>query len=1188
MTSDIRSLFKKDIARRIDGVIKADDDSALTIELEEYVVTNEVSKCLEEFLHAYNDGKVGNGTWISGFFGSGKSHLLKMLALLLENRDVDGRIPLSYFEEKFDGSPMVLADLKRAAQIPSQSILFNIDQQADVASQAPAEALLGVFVKVFDEMQGYYGKLPHVANFERDLDRKGKFDAFKDAFAEIAGEPWVEARRSPQLVDVETAQAYKEVTGKAVPESILDTYWDQRVLSIQDFADRVAEYIESQDTSRPGFRLNFFVDEVGQYIADDIRLMTNLQTIAESLNTRCRGKAWVVVTAQQDMDAIIGDMNTRLGQDFSKIMGRFDVKLPLNAADVAEVIQRRLLAKKPNAKANLGDLYDDEAENLRALFSFTDGTRTMRGYRDRDHFIASYPFHPYQYELFQAAIQGLSEQNAFEGKYTSTGARSMLGTFQIVAKELMTEPVGRIASFDRMFHGVRNILKGSAQNSIIAAERGLGDPFAVQVLKALFLVKYVDSFKSTVPNVAILMRDRFDLDPKAHRDRVAEALRLLEQQSYVQRNGEIYAFLTDEEKDIERKIRAIDLDTTEIAKAFDEILFGEILKARSIRHEGSKQDFPFAKRVHGVLQGKNQTLSINLVTPYMPDADRSPAALALRSQAEDAVTVILPEEGMLIAEMNTYLRTKKFLGRSATGGDGTAALLDARRSANNHRRTRIMALLREQVGAANMMVRGEVLDLRTSDPRVRIEAAFQVLVDRVYTSITMLRGQPFTLSDIERHLDLTDDGGLTEAEREILNRIGVIVSRSVRPTVAILVSEMSAKPYGWETPATLSLIAGLIGRGRLKARRGPDDLGRDALLRVLPDDKMHGKIELEAQEAITASQVIELKTFLKDVLDVHPMAQDGKGVVEELTRNLSELRDRVRSWQDRSTEYPFLEGLSPFIAALEEMCDKPAAWYVTELPKRGEAFADLKDDLYEPVNAFFSGPQREIYDAAVRTLREDRQNLHHVDESIITTVRDAVVDPEILRSGRITRLKSDHEALRAAIRDRVAAERNAATQAIEARRDRLRKAQEYAEATPAARDATEAAITRVLSVIPDLSDIPVLQNRVTDFETRVYPGLMNDLIVSATPPEPGPEPRDEHPPLDPEGEPGSRTDRNGSMNRAGGDLKPSAAPRVVAISQLRVPFEKATIGSGEDVEAYLEKMRETLNAALRDGNRITV
>ena len=63
------------------------------------------------------------------------------------------------------------------------------------------------------------------------------------------------------------------------------------------------------DKQVPNFRLNFFVDEVGQYIADNVKLMTNLQTIAESLNTKCKGQAWMIVTSQQDMEAIIGDGN---------------------------------------------------------------------------------------------------------------------------------------------------------------------------------------------------------------------------------------------------------------------------------------------------------------------------------------------------------------------------------------------------------------------------------------------------------------------------------------------------------------------------------------------------------------------------------------------------------------------------------------------------------------------------------------------------------------------------------------------------------------------------------------------------------------------------------------------------------------------------------------------------------------
>jgi len=86
----LTNIFAKPINRPIEGVIKADDEASLRLEVEEYVLTNEVTKRLETFLAAYTRYEGANGVWISGFFGSGKSHLLKILALLLENRLIDG------------------------------------------------------------------------------------------------------------------------------------------------------------------------------------------------------------------------------------------------------------------------------------------------------------------------------------------------------------------------------------------------------------------------------------------------------------------------------------------------------------------------------------------------------------------------------------------------------------------------------------------------------------------------------------------------------------------------------------------------------------------------------------------------------------------------------------------------------------------------------------------------------------------------------------------------------------------------------------------------------------------------------------------------------------------------------------------------------------------------------------------
>ena len=93
----LRDIFAKPVDRSIDGVIKADDKASLLTELDEYVITNEIGARLEQFLDAYNNYDTANGVWISGFFGSGKSHLLKMLALLLENDEVEGEHAIEIF-----------------------------------------------------------------------------------------------------------------------------------------------------------------------------------------------------------------------------------------------------------------------------------------------------------------------------------------------------------------------------------------------------------------------------------------------------------------------------------------------------------------------------------------------------------------------------------------------------------------------------------------------------------------------------------------------------------------------------------------------------------------------------------------------------------------------------------------------------------------------------------------------------------------------------------------------------------------------------------------------------------------------------------------------------------------------------------------------------------------------------------
>lgn len=1180
----LRDIFEKPVDRPIEGVIKADDDASLRIELEEYVLTNEIKKQIERFLDAYNNYTNANGVWISGFFGSGKSHLLKMLAMLLENREVGGAAAYDLFKDKCADDEILSADLKRAVSVPSKSILFNIDQKADVISKDQIDALLSVFQKVFDETCGYYGKQAYIAQFERDLDSRGVFGAFRDAYLGVAGKPWEIGREQHLLEGSNIAKAYAAATGADPSEAngILNKYRSDYKVSIEDFADKVKAYVDAQGKD---FRLNFFVDEVGQFIAENVKLMTNLQTIAESLNTKCRGRAWVIVTAQQDMNAVIGDMNQQQENDFSKIQARFANRMPLNSADVAEVIQKRLLKKTEAGVEILSELYRRESNNLRTLFDFADGSRVLKNFADRDHFIHSYPFIPYQYELFQMAIQGLSQHNAFEGRHSSVGERSMLGVFQAVAIDLAGLELGQIATFDKMFEGVRTALKSSVQQSIHIAEKNLRDKFATRVLKALFLVKYEKSFKPTARNIAILMREKFNEDETALKRRVEDALAVLEQNTYIQRNGDLFEFLTDEEKDVEQEIKGVDVDSTEVARELEALIFDGVIKDRNrIRHDGAGHDYAFARKLDDRLQGRDFELSINVVTPFHEHASNA-EAVRMGSMSSDELVILLKADDRFARDLMMYKRTEKYVRQTrATAPQASIERIITEKGQQNAARHRdLTTRARTLVSEAQIFVRGEELDLRGDDPQARVRRAFQTLVDKVYTSLPMLRGATYSEADIGRFLRQNSEGALisggsnlTEAEQEILNFAQANNRTGVRTTVKAIVERFELKPYGWPNAAILCTVASLFAHGKLEAKSDGAPLEGDALERALKNSHALVNIVLELQVEFTAGQVRALRDFYRDMFDGLPSASEGKALGKEASEAVAKLLAELVLLEGRTKDYPFLAAVAPIVEKLRELENKPYGWYFTDLSRHEDALLDAKEQVIDPIRRFMAGAQIKIYDEARDYLSLHAENISYVGGNEASAIQAALGDPQCFKGNGIQQVKSHLDALRQRIDGFVANERENALAEIEQRigQVELMASQEGVSELP---QEILGICDGALETVRTATLVAVIRERTSFFASNTFPDLLSRVQNLS---------------LRPISDPASTGEHDGVETSGEGSSAPVTppAPKIenVAISNLRVGFQGPWLASEADVDAYLETYREKLLGEIRSGKRITL
>lgn len=306
----IKDMFRKKIDREIQGVIIVGqgEDTNVSQELEEYVVTRELQKHFADFFSAYKKGIVGQtpkmGVWISGFFGSGKSHFLKILSYLLENKRIENKHALDFFvEDEKIVDTMVLADMKLAAETPTDAILFNIDSKSDTNGKQDKDAIVKVFLKVFNEMQEFCGSMPYLADLERRLTEEGRFEEFKHTFEEEYGDAWEDSRQDFDFIQ-DTVVAVLADMGFMSEDAARN--WCEKAtteyqISIEDFARRVHTYIEQKGKNH---HVVFLVDEIGQYIGDDSKLMLNLQTVTEELGKECKGKAWVIVTSQQDIDSI--------------------------------------------------------------------------------------------------------------------------------------------------------------------------------------------------------------------------------------------------------------------------------------------------------------------------------------------------------------------------------------------------------------------------------------------------------------------------------------------------------------------------------------------------------------------------------------------------------------------------------------------------------------------------------------------------------------------------------------------------------------------------------------------------------------------------------------------------------------------------------------------------------------------
>ena len=1005
----IQEMFYDDIDRKINGVVKVDQDAAdvLKQEVKEYVITRDIRKHMITFFNNYAESfrepTADVGVWISGFFGSGKSHFLKMLSYLLENKEVDGKKVEDYFREKFDDEATFM-QIASAIRGETDTILFNIDIEGPINKDKTA--VLRVFAKMFYNYLGFYGENLKCAKMEQFIDKKGKTEEFRRVFEEKNGSPWVESRDAFAFFEDDVVDTLVEVLGMS--ETAAHNWFDGTETVETSIAQLVSEMKEYVDAKPKNFRLLFMIDEVGQYVGDSIDLLMNLQSLVEKIGSECNGKIWVVCTGQEAIDEII---KTRQDQ-FSRIQARFKTRLSLTSSSADEVIQKRILRKKDEVTTQLEQVYNENDSVLRNLFSFNysagDAVMDIKGFNGPREFARDFPFVPYQFIIMQKVFAEI-RKHGNSGKHLSGGERSMLSGFQEAAQKIEDKDEFALAPFYLFYDTVHTFLDSSIRRVIErcqkAADTNAGiEQQDVAVLKLLYLVRYIDDIKANLDNIVILMADDIRMDKIIMREQVRGSLDRLMSQNYIGRTGDTYNFLTDEEQDIQREIKNTPVDTAAIVERIAHMVFGDIYTAKKFRY--GKYDFAFDQMVdHTTVGAVTGGMRLKIMTVAADPEEK--AELRLMTESSGQSIVVLADTPYYESLENAMKIRKYVKQRNVAQLPKTVRdiIANYQSEADKYEQS-AQTDLADAITNAQFYVDGEKIEIKAAavsskeeDPVKReyeikkgkaksvIDQSFDYLVSHVYSDLDLIVENAESDADIQALLTgaVTMLPG-TEPNRDAAAKVEEYLEMQDRkhlPTsMADVQKRYQAIPYGWREIDIAAVVALLIVGQKVTIKYAGSTVqpNNPKLPDMLRKKSEIGKTQISKRQVVSATRMKAVKDFLRDYFNLMDVPADEDGLIQFIIDKFEGLQkhyeDLLAKYEGH--KYPDRNVVSNALQIIKDVLSqqKDNVALIERVLQREDNLYDAQDAM-QNVEAFFK-TQISVFDTAVKFEQDLRNDLDYL------------------------------------------------------------------------------------------------------------------------------------------------------------------------------------------------------------------
>ena len=514
--------LKNEGVAKIRAINESEDLSIVEYELKTFVCEGEyhegLKKILEFYLQNYSSTEQP-AFWVSGFYGSGKSHLVKMASYLWN----DFEFPNGKTARSIKPLPQDVKDL--FVEIDRKQKVQGKLSIAGTLRDFPSKDIRYSFLQIFLNSLGLPQQYHHF-KFVHWLKKEGMYDGVQ-AILEASGKN-LKTEIERIFVSTALAKAVLEMKPEMADNEakLLELFRAQfaRIDTIgrEDFVKTIREEILPLSYIDKIPCTLIILDEVQQFIGQDSNLAFDVQLLAEDLCSRFEGKFLLVGTGQNALT------DTPILQ---KLMARFRVPVQLTNTDIQTVIRKTILDKKATAIAPLNSKLDavsgEISRNLQG---------TVFGYltEDKNTLVADYPLLPSTRKFWYKVLQVVDVAG------TSGQLRNQLRLIDDSLKTIAEKELGAVVPADFIFTQTRadliqaGLLLNDTSNLIQGKKAQGGDSeIEGRILSAVFLLDQITSdiadtgLKSNENTIADLLIDNLNTNSDAFRTKVKALIKKL-------------------------------------------------------------------------------------------------------------------------------------------------------------------------------------------------------------------------------------------------------------------------------------------------------------------------------------------------------------------------------------------------------------------------------------------------------------------------------------------------------------------------------------------------------------------------------------------------------------------------------------------------------------------------------------